>query len=488
MLRDRGQGVIAGLALLVIALPPCTALAQSETDAGGTAVEEMRRRLDVLQQRLEATEAGRREDAARIRALEAEVERLKVSAPVAATGVSPERRAVDTETREGPALAGEAVEPAGIPAETAERRPQDTSPGMVDRLNAFNPRLTVIGNGLLRLDDRKVFTEDDGSFERVDSRFRLREAELDLRAAIDPYADGLLIVAIEQEPTGEFETSVEEGYALVKHAPFLEQPPLGLQAKLGRFRTEFGRLNRLHTHDLPQSTRPLALKTFLGSEGYIADGASTRLLLPSVLDRESAWELTAQLVQGGSVNVAEARNDPNVLANLRWSRAFGDAHLADLAGIFDRGTTDEASDGHAYTYSLDWMYKWKPPRYGEWRSALLGGQLFYSDRDVTVPGPGGPVDRSRSPFGYFVFAQYQLDPRWYGGVRWDWTEDITDTDARRFAVHPYLTYYFTEFLRFRLGYEHRWNRNNAQDDLNTVFGEMNFVFGSHPPEPFWVNR
>jgi hypothetical protein len=72
MVRDRGQGVIVGLAaLLAIALPPSAARAQSETGTETpekSVVEEMRRRLDLLQRRLEATEAERRADTERIRA------------------------------------------------------------------------------------------------------------------------------------------------------------------------------------------------------------------------------------------------------------------------------------------------------------------------------------------------------------------------------------------------------------------------------------
>ena len=463
-------------ALLLVAVRPGLAVGQPES-----ALETLRRQVEALEERLEAAERQRREDAARIRDLESEVDALKASAAVTAEPGAPAAAGGGVvESAEQPQV-GETERASTSPAATA-------SPGMVERLNAFNPRITVFGNGLLRLDDRNVYTEDDGDFERAGSRFRLRETEVDLQAAIDPYADGVLVTAFEQEPTGDFETSVEEGYAVVKQVPFLEVMPLGLNLKLGRFRSEFGRLNRLHTHDLPQSTRPLAVKTFLGNEGSIADGASARLLLPTFLDDESAWELTTQVVQGGDVEVASDQNAANVLANLRWSRGFGDAHYADLAGIFDWGRTNDGGGGNAFTYSLDGLYKWKPPRAGAWRSALLGGQLFYSDRTVRTGVPGGPRHRSVSPFGYFVFGQYQLDRRLYAGVRWDWTQNIDDTDVRRMAVHPYATYYFSEFLRFRLGYEHRWSQNNGQDDLNTVFGEFNFVFGSHPPHPYWVNQ
>jgi hypothetical protein len=52
----------------------------------------------------------------------------------------------------------------------------------------------------------------------------------------------------------------------------------------------------------------------------------------------------------------------------------------------------------------------------------------------------------------------------------------------------YASYYTTEFLRFRLGFEHRQSDFAEQNDINTILLEINFVFGSHPTEPYWVNR
>jgi len=40
----------------------------------------------------------------------------------------------------------------------------------------------------------------------------------------------------------------------------------------------------------------------------------------------------------------------------------------------------------------------------------------------------------------------------------------------------------------RLSYEHRWSSILAENKRNSFFAELNWVFGSHPPEPFWVNK
>ncbi len=400
--------------------------------------------------------------AGRVEQLEAEVERLRLQLPDE-----------DAEGEEGE------VEPA----------PQAPTASA----NAFNPTVTVVGNGLYRYDDRAVLADDAA----IDNTFNLREVELDFRAAVDPFADGVVIVALESEVPGEFEAGVEEGYVRIKRlpVPVLDEPPLALQFKVGRFRPEIGRINVLHLHDLPQMIRPLVTEELFGEEGYVGNGISARVLLPS-FDDESATELTVQALTGGGVAVADGPTDsPAAVANLRWFRSFGGEHNVDLSAIFHTGRTDADGERNAFTYSADFLYKWKPLRRGEFRSFVLGGQVFASQRDfleeIDSDGDGEPdmvEERDSSPVGYFGFAQFQAARTVYLGARWDDTATVADDSLRRQAIGAYATWYTSEFLRFRLGYEHRISDLAEEDGRDSVFAELNFVFGAHPPEPFWVNR
>ncbi len=79
------------------------------------------------------------------------------------------------------------------------------------------------------------------------------------------------------------------------------------------------------------------------------------------------------------------------------------------------------------------------------------------------------------------------------GVRYDQTE-FPDLSARPagdldWAISPYLTWYFTEFLRFRFEYQHLEQRQAGDwtADENFYF-QLTFVIGSHPAHPYWVNR
>jgi len=376
--------------------------------------------------------------------------------------------------------------------EALERKVQDLEGKQARTISAnpdtiFNPRVTVFGNFLWRLDDRHVVI-DTG--DEVDDTVNVREVELDFRAAIDPYADGVLIISLESEVPGEYEAGVEEFLINVKSLPvfFWEEPPLGTKIKLGRMRTEFGRNNRLHLHDLPQSNRPLVVEEFLGEEGHVANGASVQMFLPSPGD--TALELTVQALQGGHIAVAQDPNHPAYLANLRLFMPVGDEHSFDVSLIGFYGTNDPDGRRQSRVLSLDALYRGKPLRAGESYSVVVGGQLFTADHEFEedTNGDGIPEPFESEPLGYTTWAQGQFWKGVYFGVRWDHTEFLANDLLDRRKIQPYVSWYPSEFFRIRASFEHTWSDDRAEDGLDTFLLEVNVVFGAHPIEPFWVNK
>jgi len=357
---------------------------------------------------------------------------------------------------------------------------------------ALNPAISVVGNLVGRVDSQKVFNEDNN---RIDNKMILREAEIDMRVPVDPYADGVLITSIESETPGQFSAGVEEGYVTIKKLPFLDQPPLGLKIKAGRFRPLFGTINILHTHDLPQTYRPLPVQEFLGSEGFVSDGVSANFFLPAPGEK-SSLDFTAEAFTGGDIAVSphpDARM--SYLGHLRFYNTLGDSHNLQLgwSSYFQpKGNEIPETDIHDF----DFMYRWKPNRQGESKSFILGGEIMFGRKAYPEAAESPDVARALQgrqpgngkPVGYYVFTQWQLDRRTYAGVRWDKTDVLSDPALKRRSITPFVSYYFSEFLRFRLNYEHRWSDLYTEDGRNSFYGELNFVFGSHPPEPFWVNK
>jgi len=357
---------------------------------------------------------------------------------------------------------------------------QQSVPGIL------NPAISVIGNLVGRADDQDVFNEEGNG---IDDKFNLRETEIDFRVAVDPYADGVLIVSLESEFPGEFETGVEEGYVSIKKLPFLEQNPLGLKLKTGRFRPSFGKTNILHTHDLPTTFRSLPVEEFLGEEGFIQNGLSANVFIPTPWDASASLDATFEVMDGGNIALSpQTESRISYLGHLRYFRSFEGGHDLDLGWSTYFHPSGEET-GSATAHAVDFLYRWKPFLQGQWRSFLLGGELFFAP-GITAEAEEGPAQEiaETTPVGLTAFSQWQFNRRTYAGIRYDRTDVLLSPDLHRTSITPYVSYYFSEFLRFRINYEHRWSDLAEEDGRNSLFLELNWLFGSHPPEPYWVNR
>jgi hypothetical protein len=347
--------------------------------------------------------------------------------------------------------------------------------GRAQSNNVFNPAITVFGNFLGRVDDIDVFLDDDPAAERVDDQMNLREAELDFRAPIDPWADGVLILSVESEVPNEFETSIEEGYLTLKKLPFFDAAPGGLKLQIGRFHQDFGRFNKIHLHDLPQPSYPRALTNFLGAESFVQVGAAGQFFLPSPSEA-STLQATVAALDGGNIPLDPQERASNIagLGHVAWFSELGETHTLDL------GASAWTEDSDHALFGVDVTYEWKPLAGGEWRSFLLGGELFSAALDDPA--------FSDHPLGFFVWSQYQFTKNVYLGVRFDRSEELADESQATNTYGAYLTYYTSEFLRLRFGLEHADSDVDVLDGRDTALVELNMVFGSHPAEPYWVNR
>jgi hypothetical protein len=380
---------------------------------------------------------------------------------------------------------------ADLKSEIADLKAQVAASKPPTSLNALNPQITAFLNGAMRVDDRQVLTPGGVA---IDDRPFLRTAEFDFRAAVDPYADAVAIASLEDEAGQGFSADVEEGYVIIKRLPFLESAPLGLKLKLGRYRAPIGNVNRLHMHDLPWTTRPLPIARFLGTDngeffesGFNPVGVDADVILPEIIPG-AVIELNADVVDGGSIAIAGGGHDhPGYLGHANAFFTVADTHDVNLgASAYYEGGAHRAG-----LIAADALYKWKPLAAGEFHSVVVGGELFYGDRKfgVDTSGDGVPdMDRRTKPLAWYGFAQVQLSWHVYLGGRYDHAEDIADPSLTTQVAAGYLSYYTSEFLRFRAGYEHRWSDVAAEDGVNSFIAEVNVVFGSHPTEPYWVNR
>lgn len=363
------------------------------------------------------------------------------------------------------------------------------------RPNLFNPSITAFGNFITCLGQAGY---PDSAHGLCESPFTFREAELDIRAVVDPYADAVLILAFEpthshghdhdhgDEHAGEdsFKAEIEEAYVTFKKLPFFNSTPLGLLLKAGRFRTPFGRFNQIHLHDLPQLTPVSSLHAFLGPHGLIRNGFSAQFLIPTAGDNNS-MSLTLQILNGGGLafNPIAQSNWPAGLAHLSWFWDLEKGHDLEvgLSAYLEHRPGNMSRP--VQLYGVDANYKWRPFLFGDKHSFLFGGELYGAPKEVKTD----TVYKTVFALGGFAFAQYQFDQWTYFGLRYDYRNLDNNKEGRGHGVGAYLTYYTTEFLRLRIGYEVIGEKYFSKPSSNLLF-EINFVFGSHPVEPYWVNR
>ncbi len=441
----------------------CCAAAQPQPADQPDVQADLRR----LAERLEALESRHQADQERIRELEARLAALESSS-------------APTDEASSAALSPSAAPAASTPAGALAF-------GSSGGGNLLNPEITVF------LDTGGSLSSDGGNHAL--NRFNLREVEIDFRAAISPTVDGVVIVALHEEIESDFRGDVEIDYAVEIEEGYLDfhTLPGDLAARAGKFRSRFGRNNLLHTHDLPQVTRPLALAALFGPEGMSSTGVGASWLVPNPFDKYLEFSLEAANADGGHhspILGGPNADNPAVIAHLKFFTDVGRDSSLELGGSYMYAKTASDSDFDANVFGIDATWQWIHPDPSKFRSVLVQGEAFWADNDVDRGLFGATRNSS---FGAYLFGQYQLDRDWYVGLRGDYTEypnspsrGLSDSD---YAISPYLTWYPVEFLRVRLEYQHRWSdyaHGSGQEDA--VFLQFTGVIGAHPPHPYWVHR
>ncbi|HLG42767.1 MAG TPA: hypothetical protein VI643_05330, partial [Planctomycetota bacterium] len=141
----------------------------------------------------------------------------------------------------------------------------------------------------------------------------------------------------------------------------------------------------------------------------------------------------------------------------------------------------EEGDFSTNLTGVDVTFMWRPDAF---QSVIVGGEIMRADREFDDMG----TPTETEPTGWYAYVQVQLSASIYVGARYDHVEDIFNDGLETSIVGAYVSYYTSEFFRIRVGFERRTGDIPEDDDLDTVMLEFNIVFGSHPSEPYWVNR
>lgn len=373
--------------------------------------------------------------------------------------------------------------------------------------NALNPKISVIADFVGQ-------SGTGGDPSQTEDGFHLREVEIGIQADIDPYARADFFIGGMNDEGASPE--LEEGYIT------LMALPLGFQARGGKFRANFGRLNMVHPHELPQVDSPLVLDAFLGEERLTSTGFEvSRLFSPFGLYTEATYALLQDLgnakeqdpvtttvidADGHPVSVAveqeesapaqRLRNFAQV-AKLRFYADMTETANVDagVSGALHEPKDVGGADPHDFDRKrfggVDLTLRWKPLAQGTSRSVLWRTEGFYTDQslapvtnavDGSIEEPATRINRR----GAYSYIEVQPAKRWRVGIRGDYSEDpeVRDSSTPHItrAVAPYVGFTLSEFNRFRV----QWTRKDLPQGQTENLGYLQWtiVLGPHGAHAF----
>src|SRR6267378_4311664 len=214
----------------------------------------------------------------------------------------------------------------------------------------LNPEISATG------DVRAYATTSGVQRENFDPH----EFEVGFQSALDPYSHTKIFLAFHD---GGVE--VEEGYA------YWIGLPGHLRLDLGKYRQQFGELNRWHLHAVPETEYPLAIRTYLGPDGL----AGTGLSLYRAFGGFGTHEVTLQVTRSAS--------DAELFGNS--GRPTYLAHLLNFWQL-SRSTYMQIGGSMLYGTNPDSAMRARPTR---WASAGLRAlRTITSNHRSSVPSRG----------------------------------------------------------------------------------------------------
>jgi hypothetical protein len=352
----------------------------------------------------------------------------------------------------------------------------------------LNPEISVISRFLLSTDDGSRLEEGVREFSQPD--FAFQELEIALQGYLNPYARADMFLTLPGPDIESSKLGVEELYASL-----LRGLPLDLTARFGKYRVDFGKINRQHPHMWPFITQPLVQERFLGEEGLNDLGISLSVLLPT---GDLYTSLTADVLRGGSIGEATGIEDttgsaPFYANSARLMTFFPVGDDADLeVGLSGyTGIHDPYERDRFWYTNLDFKYKFRPSTYtsltvqGEY---LLNMRRASQDRDLTPfqDPTGNPERRSITSSGLYLYLDYQFLRIFSIGGRYDWSQAPYSTEDRAYAGTVFFTYFpVEESLGIRLQYQHTRTETPAGGQgVNFIGLQLLFSLGPHKAHPF----
>jgi hypothetical protein len=345
-----------------------------------------------------------------------------------------------------------------------------------------------------------------GDHDPIKRGFSLRNAEIALDGAVDPYFKGFANIVLKLDQNNETDIELEETYLQSTSLPG------NLQLKAGQFFANFGRQNPQHPHQWAFVDAPIILTRAFGPDGLRSIAGQLSWLLPTPFYTEASLGILDG--QGGTAfSFRNAGEDDGTGTDRFHGRATTDRHLRGvgdlvfvprIASSFDLsdsqtllvgasaafGPNDTGSDRRTQIYGADIYWKWKPANshanfpFIAWQSEALY-QRFEAGADPAAALPGETLE----DWGFYSQILWGFRERWVAALRGEYANGNTGAfdpqdpfRGERTRVSPNLTFYPSEFSKLRLQYNYDHGELFGTD--HSIWLQIEFLLGAHGAHKF----
>jgi len=372
------------------------------------------------------------------------------------------------------------------PASNIAQRPLT---GPFDQLNVSLDLLFAIGGSSER--EPQLLELQGGEHDPRKRGLTVQQAELQFNGAVDNWFTAQTVLVAFLDPEGETVVELEEAYLQTSNLPHR------LQARVGHYFTEFGRINSLHPHAWDWQNQPVIMSRVFGAEGMRAPGARLSWLAPThsyleffvagqnangetMTSFRSSDEAYGERPIGGRL-FGDASADARAGNDVVWSGRVAATFELDEQAAFGLGASvafgpNATGDGQQTVISgVDFAYQWRPVN-AQPGSGFVRVQGEYLHRSFETAGqvdgnaPGDPVLAATTlqDHGGYMYALVGWDNGFAAGLRCDYATGSGDSylgggnfarkgDAfrtDRLRISPLVQYQVSPFTRMRLQYDY----------------------------------
>ncbi|HUU17798.1 MAG TPA: hypothetical protein VMW72_11655 [Sedimentisphaerales bacterium] len=356
-------------------------------------------------------------------------------------------------------------------------------------LQALNPEISVTGDVLFS--SRQDTTSDESS------DFNFRNLGIHIESWLDPYTHFKSAVEIHED-----ETELGEAYMI------LHNISEDLNLTLGKFRQQFGIVNRWHKHGLDQVDFPLALRQIFGNGGLNQTGLSLDWLMPPAGD--SSQQLTFQVTDGSNSRLFgdNTRNRPSLLAHYKNYRdlskdTYLECGLTGLVGWNDewdiQDGTIQNSGEMTTVLGADLSVLWEPAEKMRYRNIEWRNEVYWLNKELLAPDGSG--SDTINAWGMYSYLQTKISRTTDIGIRGDFyvpdTKSyanlssplslsplaVTSDNPYLWQVSPYITWWQSPFVKFRAEYDYS-NGKGIENPEHVIWLQAIFSAGPHKHERY----